>query len=429
MVPTSISQIATLIIFIISYILIFSGKVDRTTAALFGVFLMLSAGYAFHFMTFEEALGHVDWEVILLLFGMMTFVGQLAKTGFFKYLGIKAIKLSGGKLWLLFVYLTLLTTFVSMVIDNVTTILLMIPLTVEVSEMLEISPVPLILGEAILSNIGGVATMIGDPPNILIAYASKYSFNAFIYHLFLPVLVSLFFSLLIGKFVYRGWLRRKPKNIERIMELDPAEYVKNEKLMHYLLIVLFFMILFFALQDYLHISPAFVALIGGTLSLVITMEDPKKAFEAVEWPTLVFFIALFMLVGGLEETGLLADLARALSSLSSDPLYTAILILWVSGITSSFVDNIPITAAFIPVVAVMTGTYHTGLLWWALAMGVGLGGNITPIGSSAGVISISLSRRYGYSITNKHWFSFGSLVAFVSMLVGTAFLFLLQYMG
>ena len=125
---------------------------------------MLSAGYAFHFMTFEEALGHVDWEVILLLFGMMTFVGQLAKTGFFKYLGIKAIKLSGGKLWLLFVYLTLLTTFVSMVIDNVTTILLMIPLTVEVSEMLEISPVPLILGEAILSNIGGVATMIGDPP-------------------------------------------------------------------------------------------------------------------------------------------------------------------------------------------------------------------------------------------------------------------------
>jgi len=428
-VPTDTAQIVTLIIFIISYIMIFSGKIDRTTAALFGVFLMLTAGYTLHFMNFEEALEYVDWEVILLLFGMMTFVGQLARTGFFKYLGIKAIKLSRGRPWLIFVYLTLITTFVSMLIDNVTTILLMIPLTVEVAELLDINPVPVILGEAVLSNVGGVATMIGDPPNILIAYASGYSFNAFIIHLFVPILVALGVALFISKFLYRRWIESKPKNVEELMKLNPEDYIKDRKTMHYLLITLVLMVIFFALQDTLHISPALVALVGGTLALFITMEDPKKAFEAVEWPTLVFFIGLFMLVGGLNETGLLKDLAEALSSVSSNPIIAAIIILWVAGITSSFVDNIPITAAFIPVVAVMTQTYHTGLLWWALALGVGLGGNITPIGSSAGVVSLSISKRYGYHITDKDWFRFGATVGIATMLVGTAFLFVLQYMG
>ncbi len=429
MVSTDAAQIITLIIFIISYIMIFSGKIDRTTAALFGVFLMLTAGYAMHFMNFEEALDYVDWEVILLLFGMMTFVGQLARTGFFKYLGIKAIKLSKGKPWLIFVYLSLITTFVSMLIDNVTTILLILPLTIEISEMLDINPVPIILGEAVLSNVGGVATMIGDPPNILIAYASGYSFNDFIIHLFLPILVILGVGLGISRILYKNWVKTRVKNVEELMKLNPEDYIKNKSMMRYLLIILLGMVFFFGMQDYLHISPAFVALVGGALSLLLTMEDPKKAFEAVEWPTLVFFIGLFILVGGLDKTGLLKDLAEGLSSLSSNPIVAAAIILWVSGITSSFVDNIPITAAFIPVVGVMTQTYHTGLLWWALALGVGLGGNITPIGSSAGVVSLSLSKRYGYTIRNHDWFRFGGIVGVITLVVGTGFLFILQYMG
>jgi len=428
-VPTETSQIITLIIFIISYIMIFSGKIDRTTAALFGVFLMLSAGYALHFMTFEEALEYVDWEVILLLFGMMTYVGQLARTGFFKYLGVKAIKLSKGNLWLIFLYLTLITTFVSMVIDNVTTILLMIPLTVEVAELMEINPMPLILGEAILSNVGGVATMIGDPPNILIAYASGYSFNAFIVHLFPTIMIALGGALFISRIIYGRWFKLTPKNIKELMKLEPENYIKDERIMKYLLIVLIFMIIFFGLQDYIGVSPALVALVGGTLALVITMEDPKKAFEAVEWPTLIFFIGLFMLVGGLDQTGLLKDLAEGLSSISPNPLIAAAIILWVAGITSSFVDNIPITAALIPVVGVMCQTYHTGLLWWALALGVGLGGNITPIGSSAGVVSLSISRRFGYPISDKEWFKFGIPVSLLTMSISTGFLFILQYMS
>ncbi len=422
-------QIVALLIFIFSYILIFSGKVDRTVAALFGVFLMLTAGYTLHFMNFEKALEYVDWGVILLLFGMMTYVGQLANTGFFKYVGIKAIQLSRGNVWLVFLYLTLITTFVSMVIDNVTTILLMIPLTVEVAELLEIDPVPIILGEAIFSNVGGVATMIGDPPNILIASASKYSFNAFFVHLFPPILCALLLSLIISRYIYAKWINTKAQHIESLMKLDPESYIKDPRTMKYLLILLGFMILFFGLQDYILVSPALVAMVGGTMALLITMEDPKKAFESVEWPTLIFFISLFMLVGGLSETGLLSEMADALSSISSNPLIASIIILWVSGLTSSVVDNIPITAALIPVVGSMAETYHTGLLWWALAMGVGLGGNITPIGSSAGVVSVSLSKRYGYPVSDREWFRFGTVVGLVTMLVGTLFLFILQYMG
>ncbi|HEX08381.1 MAG TPA: citrate transporter, partial [Thermoplasmatales archaeon] len=217
---TDFPQIITIVIFITSYILIFSGRLDRSAAALLGLFMMVSAGYIFGFLKFEELLVHVDWDVVILLFGMMTYVGLMAKTGFFKYIGIKAIKLSKGNPWLIFLYLSLITTFVSMIIDNVTTILLVIPLTVEVAEMLEINPVPIMLGEAILSNVGGVGTMVGDPPNIMIAFASGFNFNDFVVHLFPPVLTALVISALLGKIVYRKWIREKPKNIAELMELE-----------------------------------------------------------------------------------------------------------------------------------------------------------------------------------------------------------------
>lgn len=422
---TIASQIISLIIFIITYILIFSGKFERASAALLGLFLMLSVGYSFNFLNIEGVLKHVDWRVIILLFGMMTYVGIMAKTGFFKYLGIKAVKLSKGKPWLIFLYLSLITTFVSMIIDNVTTILLMIPLTVEVAEMLEISPIPIMLGEAILSDVGGVGTMIGDPPNIMIAFASKLSFNDFLLYLFPPVMASLFVSILIARWIYRKWAREKGKNIEKLMEINPNRYIKNKEKMKYLLFILIGMIILFATESYTNISPSFVALAGATLALIVSMEEPKEAFKAVEWPTLVFFVALFSLVGGLQEVGLLDELAKWLSSLSGNVILIAIIILWVSGITSSFVDNIPITAAMIPVVSIMVNNFNSELLWWALAMGVGMGGNITPIGSSANVVTLSLSKRYGHEIKNKDWLKFGTLTGIVSMAVCTLFLFII----
>ena len=420
---TIASQIITIAIFIISYILIFSGKIDRAVASLLGLFMLLLFGYTFGFLNFESVLKHVDWEVLLLLFGMMTYVGILAKTGFFKFLGIKAIKMAKGKPWLIFLYLSLITTFVSMIIDNVTTILLIIPLTVEISEMLEINPIPIMIGEAILSNIGGVATMVGDPPNIMIAFASHYTFNDFLVHLFPPVLAALLVSIFIARIVYRKWIRHESKNVEKLMEINAARYIRNRKRMWQMLYILFGMVFFFALSSYVKISPAFIALSGATLALVITMEEPKEAFKSVEWPTLVFFIGLFSLVGGLEEVGVLREFANWIAGLSENVIAIAILILWMSGLSSSFVDNIPIAAAMIPVVASLSSHYHTGILWWALAMGVGMGGNITPIGSSASVITLTLSKRYGHEIHNKDWLLYGTLTGIASMAVCTLFLF------
>ena len=414
-----------MVIFIISYILIFSGRLERSAAALFGLFMMVSSGYIFGFFGFEDLLEHVDWDVVILLFGMMTYVGLMSKTGFFKYIGVKAIKLSKGNPWLIFLYLSLITTFVSMIIDNVTTILLMIPLTVEVCEMLDINPVPVMLGEAILSNIGGVGTMVGDPPNIMIAFASNYTFNDFIVHLFPPVLSALIVSILLGKVIYRRWIEIKPKNVEKIIKIEPYRYIKNRKKMQYYLYILLGVIILFATESYTGVSPAFIALAGGITALIVSSEQPKDAFKAVEWPTLVFFIALFALVGGLQETGVLKELASGIASISSNVLITSIMILWVSGVSSSFVDNIPITAAFIPIVSSLSLDYSTGVLWWALAMGVGMGGNITPIGSSAGVITMSLSNRYGHGMTNREWFKFGTVTGLVCMTVCTLFLFIM----
>ncbi len=426
MEETNLPEVITTIIFIVSYILIFSGRLERTAAALLGLFIMISTGYIFGFFTFEDLLGHVDWDVIILLFGMMTYVGLMAKTGFFKYIGMEAIKLSKGEPWLIFLYLSLTTTFISMIIDNVTTILLVIPITVEVAELLGINPIPIMLGEAILSNVGGVGTMIGDPPNIMIAFASKYTFNDFIIHLFPPVICALIVSTILARVVYGRWIKIKPRNAEELMKIESTNYIRNKRKMRYYLYILIGMIILFVTQSYTGISPAFIALAGGIIALIISAEEPKEAFKSVEWPTLVFFIALFSLVGGLEETGVLKDLARGISLISSDSLITAIMILWISGIASSFVDNIPITAAFIPVVSSLSMDYNSSLLWWTLAMGVGMGGNITPIGSSANVVTVSLSKRYGYGITNREWLKFGTITAVASMAVCTVFILLMS---
>ncbi len=428
MVQTGIEQIVTLAIFIFAYILIFSGKFDRTTAALIGVITMLSAGYALHFMNLEEMLSHVDWEVIILLFGMMTFVGELARTGFFKYLGLKTIKLSRGKPWLMFVYLTLMTAVVSMFIDNVTTVLLMIPLTIASCEMLGINPIPLILGEAVFSNVGGTATLIGDPPNILVGIAADLTFNTFLEHLIVPVALATIVSLLLSRIIYSSWVKSKPERVRDLLSMDERTYIKDEKRMKILLVILFVMIGLFATEKMTNIPVAFTALIGGTISLAISKYTPTEVFEAVEWPTLVFFISLFVLVGGLDETGLLNDMANAIASLSNDPMIIAILILWIAGITSSVVDNIPITAALIPVVSYLNASYHTTILWWALVMGADIGGNITPIGSSAGVISVGLAKKLGYEIENRDWFKLGATTGIASLTVCTLSLFFISYL-
>ena len=286
----------------------------------------------------------------------------------------------------------------------------------------------MILGEAVFSNLGGTATLVGDPPNILVGIAADLSFNTFIEHLAIPVALAAGVSLLLSRFIYRSWVKTKPERIEDLLKIEERKYIKDEKRMKILLILLIIMIALFATEQITGIPVAFVALIGGTISLAISRYSPQEVFEAVEWPTLVFFISLFILVGGLDDTGLLSDMATGIATISQNPMIIAIIILWVAGLTSSVVDNIPITAALIPVVSYLTGMYHTGILWWALIMGADIGGNITPIGSSAGVITIGLAKKLGYEVENKEWFRIGATTGVASLAVGTLSLFFIGYL-
>ena len=278
----STDQWIIIAIFIFTYILIFSEKIHRTTAALFGAVLMVLFGISRGFLNEGKAIDFIKWDVIGLLFGMMIIVGILKETGFFEYLAIKIAKSSNGNLTTLLLLFGLITAFLSMFVDNVTTILLMIPITIAIAKTLKINPIPILLTIAILSNIGGTATLVGDPPNIIIASYSEFSFNDFLIHLMPIAVLILFFSLFIFKFFYKDWLRIEPKNLDKLMAMEPKDKIIDNIKMKRTLFVLFGTIILFIFHDYLDLSPATVAIIGGAAALIITRTDPYNALADVE---------------------------------------------------------------------------------------------------------------------------------------------------
>lgn len=422
------NAIIVLGIFILTYILIFSEKVHRTTAAFTGAVLMVMFGIVNGFLDESEVIDFIKWDVIGLLFGMMIIVGILKETGFFEYLAIKIAKSSKGNLTILLVMFGLITAFLSMFVDNVTTILLMIPITIAITKMLKITPIPLLLTIAIISNIGGTATLVGDPPNIIIASSaySGFSFNDFIIHLMPIVLLILFISLFVFKLFFRNWLKTEPENLGELMTMNPKDKIKDIVKMKRTLFILVGTIFLFVFHDHLGLNAATVAIIGATSALLITGIEPYKALSNVEWPTLLFFAGLFILVGMLEHQGILEKVAIQIMNLSGDNvLLAAIIILWFSALGSSIVDNIPFTATMCPIILHMQNELgNVNPIWWALAMGVGFGGNITPIGSSVGVITLGLSERYDYPITSKEWMKKGIPISILSCLIGTIILIL-----
>lgn len=422
------NQWIIIFIFMLTYILIFSEKVHRTTAALFGAVLMVLYGIANGFLDESEAMGFIKWDVIGLLFGMMIIVGILKETGFFEYLAIKIAKSSKGNLTTLLVMFGISTAILSMFVDNVTTILLMIPITVAIAKTLKINPIPIILTIAILSNIGGTATLVGDPPNIIIGSSaySGFSFNDFLIHLTPIAILILFISVFIFKFFYRDWLKIEPENLEKLMVMEPKDKIKDIVKMKRTLFVLVGTILLFLFHDYFGLHAATVAIIGGAAALLITKADPYKALADVEWPTLLFFAGLFILVGTLEHQKILEKVATQIINISGDSILSAaVIILWFSALGSSIIDRIPFTAAMCPIILHMQDNFgNVNIIWWALAMGVGFGGNGTPIGSSVGVITLGLSERYNYPISMKEWIKKGFPIAVLSCLIATIILIL-----
>jgi len=420
-------------VFALAYLLIATGKVNRVAVALGGAGLMLalrlvSSADAFH----SERLG-IDWDVIFLLLGMMVIVGVLRHTGLFDYLAIWSAKRARGRPARILAALVLITAVASALLDNVTTVLLVAPVTVLICERLGVPPVPFLIAEALASNIGGTATLIGDPPNIIIASQAGLSYNDFLVHLAPLVVVLLAVFLLLLRRLFGPALASNPQRAAQLLALDEREAITDPALLVRALVVLAVVTVAFALHGMLHYEPSVVALLGAGLLVLLARGDPARFLREVEWPTLAFFMGLFIMVGALVKTGVITTLAEAAARATGGSLLVASgLLLWVSGALSAIVDNIPYVATMAPVTGAMVATipdnHDPRVLWWSLALGADLGGNATAIGASANVVVLGLADRAGHRIGFLEFARYGALVAGVTMAISMLYLWLRYFL-
>lgn len=417
--------IIALSIFLITYGLIISEKVHRTIIAILGGALMVGFGV----VNQEQAIHHIDFNTIGLLVGMMVIVTITAETGLFKFIAIWAAKKVKGDPLKTLIALGLITAIGSAFLDNVTTVLLVVPVTFSVTRRLNLNPIPFLMTEIFASNIGGTATMIGDPPNIMIGSAVKeLTFLSFIENLALICVIILVITMAIMAFFYRKGLKTKPDLIENLMRLDEKKEIVDHKLLKKCLFALAITIGGFFLHQFIHIETATIALFGAFLLLLMAGEKHlEHALEKVEWTTLFFFIGLFVIVAGLVETGIIASVAKnAIEWTGGDLKATTLLILWMSAIASAFVDNIPFVATMIPMIKEMGNLGITNLepLWWSLSLGACLGGNGTLIGASANLVVAGLASKEGYHISFVKFLVIGFPLMILSIIISTVYVYL-----
>ena len=413
--------IVAFIIFAGTLYLIFSEKLNRSIASLAGAVFMLVAGHLFGFYSEKQAIESIDAQTIGLLFGMMVLVALLEPTGFFQYLAVMAGRASKGKPVRLLVILGAITTLLSMFLDNVTTVVLIAPVTILICEILGINVTPFLISEALLSNTGGIATLVGDPPNVLIASASGLTFIDFITHSLPLIAIVWIVTLFLLRYLFRAELAVTSEDTNSIMSLNPKAALVDRRTAWRVLIILAGAVLLFFLQKLLGVSPSFIALLAASSALAWVRPDIRKTLEKIEWSVLVFFIALFILVGGLEAAGLLKLFANLILKLNNaNPIILSVGLLWLVAGLSAIVDNIPMTIALIPVIqSLQASGMNVTPLWWALAFGAGLGGNGTIIGSTANVVVASLSERTRTPITSALWNKRGLPVMLVALIVTT----------
>jgi Na+/H+ antiporter NhaD/arsenite permease-like protein len=418
------------------YVVLSFELIHRTSIALLGAIIIIAAAISTGLIrpetSFEFIVNIIDYNTIGLLLGMMIIVAILAESGVFQWVGVKASKASKGNLWKLFLVLCTFTAVASMFIDNVTTILLMAPVTFSVFRKFGISPVPFILAQALASNVGGTATLIGDPPNIMIGSGANIDFNTFIVHMGPTIAISFAASMFLLKLFFRKDLKSQVGNLEELMKEDENALLKDKDLLKKSLIVLIGVITLFVIHGYLHIQPSVIALGGAAVLMVITRAQPERIFHEVDWPTLLFFTGLFIIVGTAEQAGMIRILSSAVVDLTQgNPWLTFATIIWSSAIASAFIDNIPFTATMIPLIhtintnpniAATFGAFQFSPLWWALSLGANLGGNGTIIGSSAGVVAAGMTQKYGYLLSFNRWFKVGFPFMIMTVAIGTLIL-------
>lgn len=409
------------LIFFGSLILIFSEKINRSIVAIAGSVLMIGAGKFLGFYSEEAAIEAIDFNTLGLLMGMMILVAMLEPTGFFEYLAVLAARASKGKPVRLFILLGGITTILSMFLDNVTTVVLIAPVTILISEILGVSALPYLIAEALLSNTGGVATLVGDPPNVLIGSAANLSFIDFLVYSLPIVLVAWVAALILLLYLFKNELSKRPRRSKAVMKLIPAETLNQPETARRILVVLGGAVLFFFVHHLLHIEPAFIALSAAAIALIWVQPDIQEVLKKVEWSVLLFFGALFIMVGGLQHSGVLKMVAGIFDAATDvSPVLFGVLIIWVVAGLSAVVDNVPITIALIPIVKELGATgINITPLWWALVFGAGFGGNGTIIGSTANIIVASLSEKTRTPITASLWIKRGLPVMLLTCLIAS----------
>lgn len=430
-------------IFILSYIAIVSERIHKTIIAIVGasamlIFKIVEQREAF----FSEELG-IDYNVIFLLIGMMIIINIMKDTGVFEWIAIKSAKFAKGEPIRIMVTLSVVTAFLSALLDNVTTVLLIAPVTLLICDALEIEPVPFLITEAIASNIGGTATLIGDPPNIMIASKAKLEFMDFIYNMAPIVIVIMVAYIFTVKWMFKKSLTVKPELQARIMEMKESEAITDPALTRKSLFVLALTVLGFLFHSHLGFEPATIALSGAGLLLLVAGKEPHHILEKIEWTTLFFFMGLFIMVGGVVKVGLIKILAEQALNLTQGNMFaTSMLVLWFSAFASAIIDNIPYVATMNPLIIDMAkglwpnvtdpvALVHTPALmpvWWSLALGACLGGNGTLIGASANVVVAGMSEKAGKKITFMQFTKYGMPLMIESVVICTFYIWIRYYL-
>lgn len=417
------NEAISIAVFLIVMIAIMSEKVHRAVASIAGAVLLLVT----HVLTVESAITYVDVNTIGVLVGMMLFVAVIKNSGLFEYIAIKAAKLTHGRPWAIMVAFAIITAVLSAFLDNVTTVLLVGPMTIAITSILKVNPVPFLLTQILSSNMGGTATLIGDPPNIMIGSKAGLGFADFIINTGTIVVIIIAVSIVCFYFLFGRKLSVGQAEMKAVMELDERRAIKDRTLMIKSVIMIGFVVIGFILHGSLGMESSTIALLAAVIMLLIGRQDAEEVILGVEWSTILFFIGLFVVVGGMESTGVIDQLANLLIGLTSgNMVMTMLIILWVSAIVSAFLDNIPFVATLIPMI--LTIQAESGMditpLWWALSLGACLGGNGTLIGASANVVLSEIGNKNGYPITFMNYIKVGFPMMILSVIISTVYLLL-----
>ena len=413
-------QILSVVVFLLVIIAIISEKIHRTVAAVAGGVLLV----ILRVLTVDQAISYIDFSTIGVLIGMMLFVAVVRNSGLFEYVAIKAAKIAKGNPWRIMLLFTILTAALSAFLDNVTTVLLVGPMAIAITGILGIDPVPFLLAQILASNIGGTATLIGDPPNIMIGSQAGLSFMDFVANTGVAVVFIMAALCLCFYFMFGRKLLVAPEKMAAVMQLDENKSIKDHALLVKSVVMICLVVLGFVFHSSLGVDSCVIALASATIMMLIGKQETEEVILGVEWSTILFFTGLFVVVGGMQQTGIITLLGNALvSATGGNAMLLMLLILWGSALFSSILDNIPFVATMIPLILAMQADgMDVTALWWALSLGACLGGNGTLIGASANVVLSGISAKHGHPITFARYLKVGFPMMIMSVVISTAYL-------